>query len=193
MANECGQITAGLVTAVCGKAPASGTAKKVVLVNFEDIDKAASTITGNVASAVVLKSGKKGYLLESKPKATSGAASFSKGTYFDAFEHSVTLRVFTKNQATKDFMNSLIGARVIAIVDNNEMGDAGETKYEVYGWDAGLVLSELPWATELSDSVVYSATLKSDDASKEGQLPLSFFTTDLATTEAAIDSLCAAK
>lgn len=177
------------MAAVCGKAPASGTNKNVVLINFEDIDKAASSITGNVAKSIVLKSGKKGYLLQSKAKATSGSATFARGTYFDTYDHSVILRAFTKNQATKDFMNSLAGARLVAIVDNNEQGDKGETKYEVYGWDSGLTLSELPWSTELSDSVVYAATLASDDSSKEGQLPLSFFDTDLKTTETALAAI----
>lgn len=189
MSNECGNLTQGLVTSICGKAPASGTAKKVVLINFDDVDKVASQVDGNVAKSIVLKQGKIGYLLESKPKATSGSATFARGTYFDSFDHSVTLRVFTKNQETKNFMNNLLGARVIAIVDNNEIGDEGDTKYEVYGWNSGLTLSELPWVTELTDSVVYSATLASDDASKEGQLPLSFFNDDLATTETALASL----
>lgn len=189
MAQECGHITAGLIAAACGKAPASGTNRNVVLLNFEDIDREASVVVGNVAKSIVLKSGKKGYLFQSNQKATSGSATFARGPYFDTFDHSVVLRAFTKRQSSKDFMNSLIGSRAVAIIDNNEQGDAGETKYEVYGWDSGLTLSELPWATEFSDSVVYSATLASDDASKEGQLPLSFFSTSLADTEQALASL----
>lgn len=188
--SECGNLSKGLVASLCGKAPASGTGKKTVLVPYDDIDRTASVVTGNVASSVILKSGKIGYLFTSKPNATTGEATFAKGKYINLLDHAVTLRTFVKNQSAKDFMNELIaGARVVVFVDNNESGDAGETKYEVYGWDSGLTLSELPISTELADGVVYSAKLASDENSKEGQLPLSFFVTSPTATEAALASL----
>ncbi len=189
MATECGIISAGLIAAICGKAPASGSGKRVFLLNYDDIDRAESTVTGDVLTALVLKTGKVAYLFESLSKATTGEATFARGTYFNLYDHAVTLRVFTKNQVSKNFINVLADARIVAVVENNEEGDAGEVKFEVYGWDSGLTLAELPFTTTFADSVVYSAKVASDDDSKEGQLPKSFFVTNSVTTEQALTAL----
>lgn len=45
------------------------------------------------------------------------------------------------------------------------------TKWEVYGWDAGLVVTEATMTTELADKVVYSIKMASSDMSKESTLP----------------------
>lgn len=202
MATTCGNIASSLIAAACGKAPSGGTDSEVYLVNYADVDKAGSTVTGNVISTLKLKTGAKMYRLVSKAKATTGEATFARGTYFDTFDHSVTLRAFTKNQPTKDFLNNLIGARVMVIVTNNEDGayeiseqgavtakETNATKYELYGWDSGLTLSALPYSTELSDSVFFSATLASDDASKEGELPKTVLSTSIANTKTMLDGL----
>ena len=189
MALDCGKIASGIVAAVCGKVAASGTTGRVILMNYNDIDKGESEVTGNVASGITLKAGAQGYEYEAFRNGNDGAATLTRGTYRTAFDHSLSLRLFTKNQDAKDFINSLSNARVVAIVENNEGGDAGETKWEVYGWDSGLTASEITASTTYTDNAAYSITLNSDDNSKEGQLPLSFFKTDLATTEQMITAL----
>lgn len=189
MSNTCGNIVSGLVAAICGQAPASGTGKRVYIGNHEDIDKVNSVFTDKQLSSLVMKAGTVAYLFESMPKATTGEATFSRGSYFNLYDHAVTLRVFTKNQTSKDFMNILGDSRCFVIVENVEVGTAGEVKFEVYGWDSGLTLSELPFSTTFADSTVYAAKLSSDDDSKEGQLPISFFNTDLDTTESSLEAL----
>lgn len=184
----CGEISASVLLEACGKGAASGTEANVYLMNYADIDRDGedSVVTGNVLSKLTMKAGKKIYQLQSKGRATTGTATFNRGTYFDTFSHSVVLRAFTKNQETKDFMNNLAkGARLVVIVENIDYGKNGDTKFEVYGWDSGLTLSELAPSTDLTDNVTYSATLASDDNSKESQLPLSYFkgTYDATLTE----------
>lgn len=193
--SACGNIINNLVMDACGKAAASGTNVRVYLANFDDVDKSKSVVANGVLTDLQMKASKKLYKLDSKPRSTEGTATYNTGTYGGSFDHSVTLRAFTKDQEVKDFMNTLVAARIIAIVENNEAGKdktgqlVGGTKYEVYGWDSGLILTEMPWSTTLSDTVTYSATLSSDENSKEGQLPLSVFKTSLEDTETMLNGL----
>lgn len=187
MAISCGNIKTSVIAAACGKAVSGGTEAKVYLVNYADVDKANSTKDPNnsqVINVLDLVDGKRLYGFTSKAKATVGTATFNRGTYFDNFDHSVQIRAFARNQETKDFLNNLVGARVMVIVENVDdgaytIGADGQvvddpdqsTKCELYGWDSGLTVSEMPWSTEISDGVVFSVTLASDDNNKEGALP----------------------
>ena len=186
---DCAKIAAGLTASECGKMATAGTGTKVVLMNYDDIDKASSTVSSGVCTSLVLAAEKLAYLFESIDKATTGEATFAKGTYIDSYDHAVTLRIFIKDQSSKNFINSLTNARVVAIVENRATGASGNTKYEVYGWDSGLKLSENAFTTDFADNVVFTAKLASDDNSKEGQLPLSYFISDLAGTETALAGL----
>ena len=186
---DCAKIAAGLTASECGKMATAGTGTKVVLMNYDDIDKASSTVSSGVCTSLVLAAEKLAYLFESIDKATTGEATFAKGTYIDSYDHAVTLRIFIKDQTSKNFINSLTNARVVAIVENRATGASGNTKYEVYGWDSGLKLSENAFTTDFADNVVFTAKLASDDNSKEGQLPLSYFISDLAGTETALAGL----
>ena len=59
----------------------------------------------------------------------------------------------------------------------------------MYGWDNGLVMSDLQAASTDADGVLYTFNLSSDDNARESQLPLSYFSTTLAATETALESL----
>jgi len=187
---DCSKITKGLAAFNCGKPPIGGTNGRVILLNYADVDRQLSQVAENVITEIILKGNAHGYVYESKDNSTVGTTTLNKGTYFGNFQHDLALKLLSKSEESKAFFNSLNGARVIAIVENKNMGnDAGSTKYEVYGWDAGLELNAGTGTTEMADGVVYDLTLGSSDNSKEGSLPKSFFTTDLATTETALTSL----
>ena len=103
----------------------------------------------------------------------------------------MVVRIFKKSEAAKKFVNGLTNARVIAIVENNDTGDNGDTKYEVYGWDSGLELTEITVTTEMTDGVAYQVTLANGTIAQEGSLPMSLFNTDEATTDLMVDGLLA--
>lgn len=198
--NNCSTITAALVAAVCDKQAQGGTAARVILINFKDIDKSLSEVTANVISEIVLQSLKKGYAFTSLEDSTVGDFALNKGTWFRNWNHNLPLRIFTKSEASKKFVNDMAGSRVVAIVENKEIGKAtiggvvtvGEVQYEVYGWDAGLELQEAVGTTDIADGVVYDLKLGTPEKSKEGSIPKSFFNTNIDTTEAAIEALIAA-
>lgn len=188
---DCSKIKTGFINQVCGKPSIAGTTARVILISYSDIDKAKSVVTDNVISSLILKAGATGYEVDSLPNATVGSDTINAGTYLKTHQHNVVVRIFKKSEAAKKFVNGLTNARVIAIVENNDTGDNGDTKYEVYGWDSGLELTEITVTTEMTDGVAYQVTLANGTIAQEGSLPMSLFNTDEATTDLMVDGLLA--
>lgn len=188
---DCSKIKTGFINQVCGKPAIAGTTARVILLSYSDADKSKSVVTDNVISSLILKAGATGYEVDSLPNATVGSDTINAGTYLKTHQHNVVVRIFKKSEAAKKFVNGLTNARVIAIVENNDTGDNGDTKYEVYGWDSGLELTEITVTTEMTDGVAYQVTLANGTIAQEGSLPMSLFDTDEATTDLMVDGLLA--
>lgn len=186
---DCSKIKTGFINQVCGKPAIAGTTARVILLSYSDVDKSKSVVTDNVISSLILKAGATGYEVDSLPNATVGSDTINAGTYLKTHQHNVVVRIFKKSEAAKKFVNGLTNARVIAIVENNDTGDNGDTKYEVYGWDSGLELTEITVTTEMTDGVAYQVTLSNGTIAQEGSLPMSLFNTDEATTDLMVDGL----
>lgn len=186
---DCSKIKTGFINQVCGKPAIAGTTARVILISYSDADKSKSVVTDNVISSLILKAGATGYEVDSLPNATVGSDTINAGTYLKTHQHNVVVRIFKKSEAAKKFVNGLTNARVIAIVENNDTGDNGDTKYEVYGWDSGLELTEITVTTEMTDGVAYQVTLANGTIAQEGSLPMSLFNKDEATTDLMVDGL----
>lgn len=188
---DCSKIKTGFTNQVCGKPAIAGTTARVILLSYSDVDKSKSVVTDNVISSLILKAGATGYEVDSLPNATVGSDTINAGTYLKTHQHNVVVRIFKKSEAAKKFVNGLTNARVIAIVENNDTGDNGDTKYEVYGWDSGLELTEITVTTEMTDGVAYQVTLANGTIAQEGSLPMSLFNMDEKTTDLMVDGLLA--
>ena len=188
---DCSKIKTGFINQVCGKPAIAGTTARVILLSYSDVDKSKSVVTDNVISSLILKAGATGYEVDSLPNATVGSDTINAGTYLKTHQHNVVVRIFKKSEAAKKFVNGLTNARVIAIVENNDTGDNGDTKYEVYGWDSGLELTEITVTTEMTDGVAYQVTLANGTIAQEGSLPMSLFNTNEKTTDLMVDGLLA--
>lgn len=186
---DCSKIKTGFINQVCGKPAIAGTTARVILLSYSDADKSKSVVTDNVISSLILKAGATGYEVDSLPNATVGSDTINAGTYLKTHQHNVVVRIFKKSEAAKKFVNGLTNARVIAIVENNDTGDNGDTKYEVYGWDSGLELTEITVTTEMTDGVAYQVTLANGTIAQEGSLPMSLFNTDEKTTDLMVEGL----
>lgn len=188
---DCSKIKTGFTNQVCGKPAIAGTTARVILISYSDVDKSKSVVSDNVITSLILKAGATGYEVDSLPNATVGSDTINAGTYLKTHQHNVVVRIFKKSEAAKKFVNGLTNARVIAIVENNDTGDNGDTKYEVYGWDSGLELTEITVTTEMTDGVAYQVTLANGTIAQEGSLPMSLFNTDEATTDLMVGGLIA--
>lgn len=186
---DCSKIKTGFINQVCGKPAIAGTTARVILLSYSDVDKSKSVVTDNVISSLILKASASGYEVDSLPNATVGSDTINAGTYLKTHQHNVVVRIFKKSEAAKKFVNGLTNARVIAIVENNDTGDNGDTKYEVYGWDSGLELTEITVTTEMTDGVAYQVTLANGTIAQEGSLPMSLFNTDEKTTDLMVEGL----
>lgn len=188
---DCSKIKTGFTNQGCGKPAIAGTTARVILISYSDVDKSKSVVSDNVISSLILKAGATGYEVDSLPNATVGSDTINAGTYLKTHQHNVVVRIFKKLEAAKKFVNGLTNARVIAIVENNDTGDSGDTKYEVYGWDSGLELTEITVTTEMTDGVAYQVTLANGTIAQEGSLPMSLFNTDEKTTDLMVEGLLA--
>lgn len=188
---DCSKIKTGFTNQVCGKPAIAGTTARVILISYSDVDKSKSVVSDNVISSLILKADATGYEVDSLPNATVGSDTINVGTYLKTHQHNVVVRIFKKSEAAKKFVNGLTNARVIAIVENNDTGDNGDTKYEVYGWDSGLELTEITVTTEMTDGVAYQVTLANGTIAQEGSLPMSLFNTDEKTTDLMVEGLLA--
>lgn len=187
MPQNCAKIAKNLTLAACQNSGV-GLCNELVLINYDDVDRASCTVTGNVISALTLKSSKTGYLYTSERNAFEGDSPLNKGTYKTGFTHQITGRIFLKSQDAKNEMNALANARVIAVVKNQD-NISGETRFEVYGWDSGLVLTDFSAPTTDGDGVIYNFTLSTDDNQRENELPKSFYSTSEAATQTAYEAL----
>ncbi len=184
---SCAKIAANVVGASCSPSVV-GIEPEVVLINFEDIESV--TESGNVVSGITLATGTHGYKYESAKNAFEASAALAAGTYLNKVTHQVIFRIFLKSQTIKDELDKMLNARLVAIVKNLDKATAA-VRYEVYGLEAGLTLSDLQSTSTDTDGVVYTGTLASEDGKGESTLPKSFFTTDYDTTKAAVDALVA--
>ena len=186
---DCSALNVGYALQACQPPATPGTGSRVILLSYSDIDRSKSTLANGVLSTIVLKAGAQGYEVDSLPDATVGEVTFNTGTYINSLGHQLTLRIFEKSEAAKKFGNGLVNAKVVAIVENNEHGDDGQVKYEVYGWNSGLRLNAVTSTTTMDDGVAYLYTLATPDGAREATLPISFFNTDEASTDAAVQAL----
>lgn len=185
--NQCAKIAKSLVLAACVSA-AVGLDTAIYIINFDDIDRSASQVSGNVISGITLKQGKFGYKYESARNAFEGNAPLNRGTYLNRFDHNIVLRVFSKTQEIKDELGKLANAKVVVIVENLDK-NTPETLFEVYGWDSGLEVTDYQAPTTDSDGVVATVTLNSPDNAKESDIPKSFYTTSETATRTALEAL----
>lgn len=191
---ECANITENLELD-CDKPLQGGTRDKMVLMNYDDWINAVITpnvTNSNVYESIVLASGTIGYKVEGQNNSNTPKPTFKRGKYTGAFDHEVKFLVFTIDPATKVQIEKMAKGRLVAIVENNHKGTAGESSFEVYGAGAGLIvpdggITRDPVSTD--DQGAYQVTLKSSEVSLEAKLPASIFLTDYATSKAIFDSL----
>lgn len=188
---DCSKISAGLAAASCDAVAVPGTASRLILLNYSDIDRTAVTEANNIVSALALSGAAVGYAFESLPDATVGSFALVAGTYINQYDHTIDGRIFVKSEAAKAFLNSLKNARVVAIVENKSFNaaDATPIKYEIYGLSSGLEVSEVAGTTTFEDQTVATFKMTSGETAKEGTLPKTLFVTSVSATDTLVSGL----
>ena len=187
----CDALTAGILYD-CLNPPVGGVNDRLILVNFSAID---GNVTRNVSNpnvieAITLPGGAVGYVFEGLNSSNEPRAALVKGRYVNGYDHEVRFKVFSNSIAAKVQLTKLDGALVVAIVQNNHKGAAGEAAFEIYGLETGLRLQELERI--LADAELqgaYNLLIRNDEISKPSTLPQTIFITDFAATLAVVNGI----
>jgi len=179
----------------------AGIKDELVFINVDDIDKDSCTFDADnplLLTSLVLKDSSpelsayrfQGYNYSNEHKAT-----LVKKTYSKTWEHNLVFRLFDNTPEDKLWIHNAQDSRFVAIIKNNynkedaDLGD-GRTVYEVLGWDFGLEINAAERDAN-SDELQggWLLTAGCHDKLKEPLPPLTYWVSDLATTELAIEAL----
>lgn len=173
----------------CDNPPVAGLDDIALLINRSDIDFIKSTINAehnNIIESIVLKAGKKANVVQQRKTSFTGTnVAQVEGTYSVGTTQTFAFVAFANSAEEKAALDNILNGSFVAIIKNKSAAD--NAKYEVLGWATGLQTPTLTKDYVAEESAgVYAITLASG---QEPKLPMSFFKTDLATTEAAFEAL----
>ena len=158
-----GLITAGVARDCAAVNAAVGVDKDLILVNYDDFDRAATLAGVQVAGIfpnIELKSGAIQHIFQGTdysviPNITSEV----KEDGDSWFIHSIAFTVYSKAAIDREVLEDLAGARVVAIAIERSTG-----LYELFGADQGLKLSSLERAyTGSQNSNFYTVNIATPD------------------------------
>jgi len=176
-----------------------GIKDKAYFINYDDVDKDLCTFDPDnvlLMTQLVLKTISPpayAYCVEGFNFSNEHTAAMVKKTYQKVWDHNFIFRIFDNTPEDKLWIKEAAGSRFMVIIENNYNKDnLGRTVFEVLGWDFGLELNEITRNTNDEDTLGgWVLTAGCSDTLKESLPPMTFFTTDIATTRLAIDALVA--
>ena len=165
--------------------------ERLLIGNLDDI--ASVTFDGTNPTLVValtMKVGKAMFAFEGvrstvKPQVDLVASDVTVG-----FSHQCDFSVFEVDAAQKENLQAMSAVSQFLIYQNPKDSSLGDAVWEIMGLNSGLemaTLTRLP--ADGATGGAYSCQLKTPEAASETILPNSFFVTDIATTELAIEAL----
>jgi hypothetical protein len=186
-----GKITADFVLD-CDFLPIGGLTTNAVLINFDDIDRTATTISGTnrlLMTNLQLKAGKTGYLFTGvKQTNAKNYALVLKDNNVDKFTHGFNGTVFNPSVENKlQVANLALGGKYVLVVEQLWKGEANADAFEVLGYFAGLKLNEATNSSNENDNVI-TLVLGSEEGYEEPSLPHNLLETAYATTKTAYDN-----
>lgn len=190
MAFTCGAITSG-ITLNCQDPLEAGVVATFYIANKDDI-ASISYDPGNpmLVDGITMAAGKNFFTFEGQLQSTEPNFAMVKGKYVNQFEHTVGFLIFKIDPTTKEEVLNMKDGNFVCIIQNNYTGATGNSKYEIYGAGAGLkaeVIERNPADAETLGA--FKISLKTQEYAREAKPPVTFFDTDLATTDAAIQAL----
>lgn len=186
--SACAKITVGSAIN-CNTPISGGTGTRMVIFNFDDKDTSTVGADGTI-SALTLSGATVAFLFEGQKLSHHPSYEMVKKPFINMFKHQIEFLVFEYNQTMKANLQKLAKGKVVAIVENNFQGTAGETAFEVYGFNTGLFLEELKRdANDVDNQGAITLKLSSDEGALESVLPQALFVTSYSASKAIVDGL----
>lgn len=139
-------ISMGLTTD-CTSAPARGLEPAIILINRADIDFGEvdySTTHKNTVTALELKTGKKGYLIElqGSAPATGSTSEAEVGTYATTVNKSLVIPVLRNDRDLAEKLGDpMLNGEFVAIREFKDKGAGNNSAFEIIGLQNGAKLS----------------------------------------------------
>lgn len=166
---DCSKLMRNNALANCGIFNA-GIEADLFLMAKEDI--ASYYIHAGIVHALSLKADRYAVRYQGRRNSYDAGFAMVKGSFNNAFEHHITCRTYVKTQDLKSQMNRLAYCRVVAFVRNADSHNM-ETKYEIYGLQNGMLMSEIDWTGNAEEGWIASFSLQTVE--NESTIPLTFF------------------
>ena len=166
--------------------------QRLLIGNLEDIATITRNVTfDNIIEGITMKSTKAMFAFEGVKTSISAQTELVVQTLSNAYNHQSNLSVFEVDSAQKRNLQGMAAIEQFCIVDNSKNTSLGDSNFEVYGINRGLLPSEMIRINADGETGgAYVITLITpDEGGKETTLPESFFLTDLTTTEALVEAL----
>lgn len=189
----CKTLAANMLANFCDKAPVGGLKDEMYIIPFDDVDKALSTISPTndmLLTALVMKSGKKGYKVLGRNYSNEFMSELVKGTFLDEWKHTVNFKVLEDTVEAKLWVDSLINTRVIVVVEKFTTAGNINNAFEVVGFDCGLQIATATSTNSDGDTKgAFVISLASNEKSLEPKSTRNYLNTNYATTKSALDAL----
>lgn len=190
MSFVCGALTSGF-TVDCANPLNAGVNSTFYIANKADIDTITYDPTNPMlATDITMKATKVFYKFEGQLQSTEPKVNGVKGKYVNQFEHTVSFLVFNLSPETKKQLLNLKDGTYVVLIENNYTGTDGNAKYELYGAGSGLRFENFERnALDAETLGAFKIELKTQEYARESKPAVTFYDTDLATTDAAVLAL----
>ena len=176
--SNCSKLINNQNMARCGQFN-PGIEPDLILIDLRDIES--RTVVDGVLTGLTLKEDCYAVRYQGRRNAYDASYQMQKGSFNNSFLHSITCRTFVRSQAVKCHMNRLPFSRVLVVVRNKDSHDM-TMKYEVYGYENGLRMSEIDYTGNADEGWLASFMLSSTEDAYESAMPVTFYNTDPETT-----------
>lgn len=192
---KCDFNLAADIAADCATMSVKGLGNRGWIMNFDDIDREASSYDQSNPSqltSLILSAGAKAYnvYVPGSTPFTGTNKAMVKGNYVNTWTKQVKLVILNEGpDVTTEIVDKLANGRFVVVLENKTSGVGGKATYEVYGYEAGLAAAEMAndkYSEETNGG--YSATLEETGANKSG---LFLFGESLSATKQMLESLTA--
>lgn len=190
--NSCDFLLAQDIAPDCENPQVGGMENLAILINRADVDFA--TLVKDPTNAAIVKTlaikvGKQGYsVLQTGATPFSGTqTAFTAGTYRNKFTKDLQFLIPDHSpDICKNVVDNLANGVFVAVVQNKYKGADGKAKYEIYGLEGGLRMTEAPRDANSADTDGGWLVKMQEVAPSSG---IFLWDTDEATTDAAFEAL----
>jgi hypothetical protein len=188
---SCAGIFSG-ATQSCNDPLSVGLVQRLFLANLEDV--ASFTFDGtetNMVTGITMESGKTFFEFEGLKQSISCQSEYVPKPFSTAYKHTIDFSIMDVSASQRRNMEAMVFQPQVAITFGQNDSSLGNGAFEIHGINAGLeVVTNIRIPADNETGGAYRIQLATPDAGGiESQLPSVFFSTDYATTLAALVAL----